>query len=272
LEVAKAIYGSKIPVMTAIGHETDVTIADLVADVRASVPMDAGARLGESWDKAAERIDTIDGNIISSFKNTCRELDKALNIYGDSFVSSFARALSQCKRHVESHQYALMRCFRDVLRRMRSIEANFGYNYERFTNRLESENQALNAQAQTLLSEAGHFFTRLETSLSSLEEQFDHSYTRFRRYLVSLKKDIAVYDVEIQREAKRWYVSIGKKIADCEQMLLACDPHLKLKQGFSIVKDKSGKVLKSISTVARHDIIHVELSDGILDSTVEDIR
>ena len=36
--VARAIFGSRVPVVSAIGHETDVTIADLVADVRAPTP------------------------------------------------------------------------------------------------------------------------------------------------------------------------------------------------------------------------------------------
>jgi exodeoxyribonuclease VII large subunit len=36
--VARAIYGSRAPVVTGIGHETDVTIADLVADLRAPTP------------------------------------------------------------------------------------------------------------------------------------------------------------------------------------------------------------------------------------------
>ncbi|MDR0817602.1 MAG: exodeoxyribonuclease VII large subunit [Clostridiales Family XIII bacterium] len=36
--VARAIYDSKIPVISAVGHETDVTIADFVADVRAETP------------------------------------------------------------------------------------------------------------------------------------------------------------------------------------------------------------------------------------------
>lgn len=37
-EVALAIFGSEIPVISAIGHETDVTIADMVADMRAGTP------------------------------------------------------------------------------------------------------------------------------------------------------------------------------------------------------------------------------------------
>ncbi len=40
--VARAIYNSKIPVISAVGHEVDVTIADFVADARASTPTKAG--------------------------------------------------------------------------------------------------------------------------------------------------------------------------------------------------------------------------------------
>ena len=40
--LARAIYDSKIPIISAVGHEVDVTVADLVADARASTPTKAG--------------------------------------------------------------------------------------------------------------------------------------------------------------------------------------------------------------------------------------
>ena len=40
-DLARHIYKSKIPIITAIGHETDTTIADLVSDIRAATPSEA---------------------------------------------------------------------------------------------------------------------------------------------------------------------------------------------------------------------------------------
>jgi exodeoxyribonuclease VII large subunit len=43
--VARAIFRSRIPVVTGVGHEDDLTIADLVADVRALTPSEAAERV-----------------------------------------------------------------------------------------------------------------------------------------------------------------------------------------------------------------------------------
>lgn len=43
--VVRAIYGSKVPVVSAVGHEIDVTLSDLVADVRALTPSEAAERV-----------------------------------------------------------------------------------------------------------------------------------------------------------------------------------------------------------------------------------
>jgi exonuclease VII large subunit len=234
--------------------------------------MDAGKRLSESWVKAGERIDTMERAVLASFRNTCRQLDAALSFYSGNFVSCYAKSLIQSKKRLSDSQQTLMRCFRDVLQRMQGIEANFHHNYERFASRLARSRGEVVAIEKSMLSEAGHFFDGLDTQLATLEEQFQNNYTRFQRYLRSLSGDIEMYEGDLKQEAKRWFVTLGKKVDDSERLLLASDPRLKLKQGYSIVKDKQGKVLKSIKNVARHDIIKVELSDGILDSKVEDIR
>ncbi|GAB6059628.1 exodeoxyribonuclease VII large subunit [Desulfonatronum parangueonense] len=56
-DLAKAIFASNIPVLTGIGHEVDTSIADLVADVRASTPSHAAQLL---WPERRELIQTAD--------------------------------------------------------------------------------------------------------------------------------------------------------------------------------------------------------------------
>lgn len=63
--VAKAIFESKIPVISAVGHETDFTIADLVADVRAPTPSAAAEIV------IAEKTHLL--NFLSSAEQLCRQ-------------------------------------------------------------------------------------------------------------------------------------------------------------------------------------------------------
>ena len=61
--VARAIASSNLPVVSAIGHETDFTIADFVADLRAPTPSAAAELITEAQHKIAEHLATYDQRI-----------------------------------------------------------------------------------------------------------------------------------------------------------------------------------------------------------------
>ena len=57
--VARAIAASPVPVISAVGHETDVTIADFVADLRAPTPSAAAEMVVAAKDEFCRRIDRL---------------------------------------------------------------------------------------------------------------------------------------------------------------------------------------------------------------------
>jgi exodeoxyribonuclease VII large subunit len=70
--VADAVLECAVPVVAAIGHETDITIAELVADLRCSTPTQAAARLVPDARAEAQRLDHHANRLIASIR---RRLD-----------------------------------------------------------------------------------------------------------------------------------------------------------------------------------------------------
>jgi len=66
--VARAIYGSRIPVISAVGHETDYTIADFVADLRAPTPSAAAEMVVESEAHLRENVLSLESRLASSIR------------------------------------------------------------------------------------------------------------------------------------------------------------------------------------------------------------
>lgn len=77
--VVKAAFLSKIPIISAIGHETDFTLLDFVADYRASTPTAAAEKAVPEKNNLTEKIFALQKQLISGFNLFLKEKDK--NIY-----------------------------------------------------------------------------------------------------------------------------------------------------------------------------------------------
>lgn len=67
-KVARAIARSPVPVISAVGHEVDYTIADFVADARASTPSAAAEMVIQTEEAFAERIDALTRRLGETFR------------------------------------------------------------------------------------------------------------------------------------------------------------------------------------------------------------
>lgn len=83
-QVAYAIYESEIPVISAVGHEPDVTISDYVADVRAATPSNAAELAVPDQDALRQTLDSMLSNmeniLLAKVKSARKQLN-ALSMY-----------------------------------------------------------------------------------------------------------------------------------------------------------------------------------------------
>lgn len=70
--VARSIYNSRIPVISAVGHEIDVTIADLVADKRALTPSEAGELVVPRKDLLLDMLEKLNTRLLQSLTGKLR--------------------------------------------------------------------------------------------------------------------------------------------------------------------------------------------------------
>lgn len=66
--VARMIYASEIPVVSAVGHEPDVTISDFVADRRAATPSNAAEIVAPDQQELRQRLDAMQLRMLQSLQ------------------------------------------------------------------------------------------------------------------------------------------------------------------------------------------------------------
>ena len=82
--VAYAIYRSRIPVISAVGHEPDVTISDYVADLRAATPSNAAELAVPDQDSLGQSLDSMSAAMATALSRQLRNARQHLDILSKS--------------------------------------------------------------------------------------------------------------------------------------------------------------------------------------------
>ncbi len=151
--VARAIYASKIPVISAVGHEIDTTIADLVADARASTPTRAGVIAVPDMSELLDQLSIIQRRLrgdIAGKLNLCKQ--KLATIQASSAFRNPGYAVQMKGQRVDDLEWRIKDAFTrktaslksgvdNLARKVNAIEphrliANKNLELQRYENRL----------------------------------------------------------------------------------------------------------------------------------------
>ncbi|WP_010303157.1 exodeoxyribonuclease VII large subunit [Kurthia senegalensis] len=144
--VARAIFESRIPIISAVGHETDTTIADFVADFRAPTPTGAAKMAVPDVVELKQRVQSNDVRMLQATKRLLDQrknrLEKALSsytmVYPERMYRPFEEQLSRLEQRLED---ATSRSMTDRIRDFQSLQ-------NRLRNQMPMRKLALEQQRQ----------------------------------------------------------------------------------------------------------------------------
>ena len=101
--VAYAIYESRIPIISAVGHEPDVTISDYVADLRAATPSNAAELAVPDQAALLQNMDAAASAMASALSGKLRHVRQRLNVLSQSPALSSPTGYMEQRRQSLEH-------------------------------------------------------------------------------------------------------------------------------------------------------------------------
>lgn len=296
-EVASAIHQSEIPVVSAVGHDVDFTIADFVADLRAPTPS-----------TAAELV-TPDGKDLGiRFDDYAMVLEKNLRAKASrdkTIVAHITRRLRDPQRELVNNLQKL----NDLMHRLKRTQTQIIVDHE---SRLVQLRRALNQAKPSVTLE--HFHTKLNVAqsqlwqltiaqgkvhrsrvnnsiekLSQLDTQLrgrtQTQFLNFQRALIQARPKTKINHLQTSVESlkARLRVRIAEHIqlaingtTSVSKNLEAVSPLAVLSRGYAVVSKPKpgtlfGEITKSVVDLHPDESIATHLSDGTVYAKVTDV-
>lgn len=176
--VARAILACAVPVISAIGHETDVTIADFVADLRAPTPSAAAELVVANREHVFERIDGAVSKLRQALRYRLAEAARQLHLRGIERASSLLqRRIGRAFQRTDELDYILRNTLRAAIEsrraRLRDLHArltalDLRLRFARTRRRLEIAESAAAQLTRGRLAAARARFEPLAAQLNQL--------------------------------------------------------------------------------------------------------
>lgn len=270
--VAAACVQSTIPIISAIGHETDLSLTDLVADLRAPTPSAAAELVSHERTERLHRL--------TVFSNSVQHLISSRLRTTASTIATFLRRCEQSspQRKIEYGAQRLDELTASISEAMQRAIAtkNLLLNQTARTVRQQAPTTKLTEQRTRLVHLEQTFVEKLPLSLflrkNSLHQACRLIDERISRRLASAQQRYRSRDLrkELLATANRRIADFQQQLSAAASTLQALSPQRTLERGYAIVfRGNTKEVIRSVSHIQPQEPLSIMVADGTIAATVQ---
>ena len=93
--VARQIFSSKLPIISGVGHQTDITISDFIADIRAATPTAAAEIVSSSHEELLGNLEYFESNLTNFIRYKIDQLNQKIDLLEKGLLSPAQKILIQ---------------------------------------------------------------------------------------------------------------------------------------------------------------------------------
>ncbi len=248
--LAEAIFHSPIPVLAGIGHEVDISMADMTADMRAATPTHAAQLLWLSREDYMQKIDGLEWAVQNAGQSALKQASQSLAHKEEALKWLSPKNLWQRKQE-----------------RLLQYEQQLHWSMQTL---LEQKNNKLGICTQKLPS-----LLRCQASaqgqLDTLQWRLQHA---MQRNFLQKQQGFASIEHALPQGMRMLLTQQQTAVQTLSLQLQACDPLMPLSRGYALLQTEvAGQkhVVRSVQDVRKGQTVSLQLVDGYMAATVEKI-
>ena len=265
--LARAIASCPVPVITGIGHERDTFIADMVGDLRCATPTAVAESIMPHRDDLIAGIDSQLASLHQGMSNRLKRCwdyaqARASRPALQDFMSLFATDFQMVDILHASLERGLSTLVESDLLKLEE--------YQLRLNRALPNAQRQSAQEIGLLAQ--RLSRSLPSSLLDTARELDHSVATLNKAmgfkLASIGSDVSLGASKVLNLGQNLLSPYEQQAALSASRVNDLSPLRTLARGWSIAKNKEGKLISSVKAVSPGDELDLQVRDGVIHATV----